>query len=79
MAALNGIDGPGGIRRVEDVASTRPSEKAQRTPKPQPAAGATDPEAARLQALEAFLTDSTTPVDLKALAQALIQERVIRG
>jgi hypothetical protein len=79
MAALRGIDGPGEVGRVEAVASTRSSEKAQRTSKPQAASGATDPEAVRLQALQAFLTDSTAPVDLKALAQALIQERVIRG
>jgi hypothetical protein len=79
MAALSGINGPGEVRRVEDVAAARPTEKAQRAPKAQSEAGALDPEAARLQALRAFLNDPAIPVDLKALVQALIQERVVRG
>jgi hypothetical protein len=77
MGPIRGIDGPSGPNPLEGVGTAKgPMGTPAPSSAPQPV---NEEEAQLLQALQAFFSGQGTPVDLAALAQALLQEGVIRG
>jgi hypothetical protein len=78
MTSIRGVSGPSGPAPAEAVDAAKTAETRQ-TREPTQASNGGDVEAARLEALQAFFAGSSVPVDIPALAQALMQEGAITG
>jgi hypothetical protein len=78
MAPIQGVNGPIGPVPSEAVGTTKGSGSgAVGKPAIPPGNSSGTTEAQRLQALQAFFAGGSPPVDLAALAIALIQEGVV--
>ena len=78
MTAIRGVNGPVGPNPAAAVDAAKTTDNLQARGSAGSPAN-TEIEASRLEALYAFFAGSTVPVDIPALAQALMQEGAISG